>query len=256
MKLLLISLLIISIGYISLCTMLFFTQRSMIYHPPPESSTSRATPLYLTNHNIKLKVWQLHPEKQRALIYFGGNAEDVALNIPQFSELFQNHTIYLHNYREFSGSEGKPTEQALYSDALLLYEHVAGHHQTIDIAGRSLGTGVATFLAAHRKTNSLVLITPFDSLTSVASWYFPFLPVTLLMKDRFESINYASKLTMPKLVIIAEEDGIIPRKNSDNLLEALENRSTKLVIVPRADHNSVSLFKEYEESLRNFLNNQ
>lgn len=254
MKFLLCTLLIIVIGYISLCTVLYLTQRSMIYHPTPETKTTFATPFYLSNQNVKLKVWQHQPAKQQALIYFGGNAENVSLNIPQFAKIFPNHTVYLHNYRNYSGSEGKPTEEALYSDALLLYDHVKKKHKSIDIIGRSLGTGVATYLAANRKTNRLALITPFDSLTNVASSYFPFFPVTLLMHDRFESISHASSLTMPTLILIAENDGIIPFKNSNTLLEALDNKYTKAVIIPRADHNSISLFKEYEQSLSSFFN--
>lgn len=253
MKAVLVALLLCSLAYIAICTILYLSQRSSIYYPTPEVSARYGTPLVLSNGSVKLKVWKVQEGREQALIYFGGNAEDVALNIPQFVKLFPDHTLYLHNYRGYGGSGGSPTERGLLSDALLLYDQVRSTHKGVDVVGRSLGTGVATYLAANRDVERLVLVTPFDSLVNVASAHFPLFPVKLLMKDRYESFSYAPRLGMPKLILLAERDEIIPRRNSERLIDFLDRNTTRVTIIGGADHNSISVFREYEEAMAAFL---
>jgi len=246
---------IVMSGFVALCVLLYTRQRSMLYYPTPEVNSSEALAIRLSNQGQNLKVWYVQRDTDQALIYFGGNAEDVSFNISQFRRLFPHHSIYLHNYRGYGGSSGHPTEESLYSDATALYEYAIKQHQKITVMGRSLGTGVAVYLASQREVKRLVLVTPFDSMVNVASHYYPFIPVSLLLKDRYESIKRAGVLDMPVLVVAADRDEVIPRSSTDRLVSVLPPGNTIVTVISGANHNSIGSFPQYEESLRTFLTN-
>jgi hypothetical protein len=119
--------------------------------------------------------------------------------------------------------------------------------------GRSLGSGVAVQLAAARPVERLVLVTPYDSLVNVAREYFRWLPVGLLMRDRYESARRASQVSAPVLVVIAGDDEIIPRKRSDAIAAAFAPGQARVVVVPGVGHNTLDLSPKYLMSVRTFL---
>lgn len=249
--------LIFSAAYLAVCALLYFMQRNLLYFPTLPVSSKDAEAIMFENDNETLKIWHLRGTGTKALIYFGGNAEDVALNIPQFRRLFPEYHVYLHNYRGYGGSSGKPTEKALFSDACVLYDMVAQHHTDIAIMGRSLGTGVAVYLASQRPVNRLALITPYDSMTNVAADHYPFFPVTFLLHDRYDSLERAGKLTAETLILIAQHDEVIPRKRTDALIAALMNEVTIVEVIDATDHNTIGSAVTYEKALSSFFaNNQ
>ena len=165
--------------YIVLCFCLFLVQRSILYYPTSATTRADATPLFLTNENHNLKIWHVDRSADKALIYFGGNAEDVSGSVGYLKALFPNHDLYLANYRGYGGSSGSPSEQALFSDAVALYDHISGKYGEKIVKGRSLGSGVAIQLATERDVDKLILVTPYDSMVNVARYYYPFLPVSV-----------------------------------------------------------------------------
>jgi len=104
------------VGYAGICATLYLQQRSMLYFPTPESKSTRAQALSIATDGAVLKVWRLPGASDRALIYFGGNGDDVAANIAPFARAFPGVTIYLVNYRGYGGSTGTPSEAALLAD--------------------------------------------------------------------------------------------------------------------------------------------
>ncbi len=91
----------------------------------------------------------------------------------------------------------------------------------------------------------LILVTPYDSLLAIAAARFPFLPVSWLLLDRYESSRHAPKVAAPTLVIAAEHDEVIPRASSERLLARFASGIATLKVIPNADHNSVSEQPEY-----------
>jgi len=174
----------VAVAYGVLCAWVFFTQRGQIYFPTPVSEAPGAQALWVESQGERLKVWVVERTASRALLYFGGNAEDVAGNIEVFSETFPEHSLYLVNYRGYGGSSGRPSEAGLVADALAVFDHVQARHEDLAVMGRSLGSGVAVQLAAERPVARLVLVTAFDSRVNVAREYFRWLPVGMLMRDR------------------------------------------------------------------------
>jgi uncharacterized protein len=189
----------------------------------------------------------------RALIYFGGNAEDTALNIDAFSVAFPDHSLYLVNYRGYGGSSGRPTEAGLTADALTAYDHVRSEHSDITVMGRSLGSGVAVYLASERPVTRLVLVTPYDSLVNVARHHFRFLPVGALMRDRYDSASRAPQVRAPVLVVIAANDEIIPRARSEALVAAFPAEQVRTALIAGQGHNTLDLAPDYLGSVANFL---
>jgi len=189
-----------------------------------------------------------------ALIYFGGNAEDVSMNLPNFVERFPNHALYLMHYRGYGGSEGEPSEAAIMEDAFALFDVVAKRHSRIAAAGRSLGTGVAVHLAAERPVSRLVLITPYDSMTYVAESALPYVPVKWLIKDKYESWQYAPAISVPTLILMAENDEVIPAESTQRLYRLFKEGVATLLVIPETRHNSIAYSNIYWHALTAFLN--
>lgn len=239
--------------YCLFCLVLYVKQRSMLFYPVPEVRGTPAEALYIENGAERLKIWQLRGSSGRALIYFGGNAEDVSLNISFFRELLPEWSVFLCNYRGYGGSTGAPSEEALFSDALAVYDRVSQSHEIVGVMGRSLGTGVALYLGSSRDVERIALVTPYDSMVAVAASYYPIVPVSVLMKDRFESIEMAGDVKAPVLAIIAENDEVIPLKNSRRLVNVLDEKQTRTVVLEGVGHNTVDLSPEYRTLLQNFF---
>ncbi len=238
--------------YLAACLLLFFKQRDLLYFPTPEVNSTQAEAIWLDTQQQRLKLWKLH-QQPHAIIYFGGNAEAIEENITNFDQAFAGHTVYLANYRGYGGSSGNPSEQALFDDALAIYDAISTQYQSISVIGRSLGSGVAVYLATQRKIDKLVLITPYDSVKNVAQSHYPVFPVNWLLKDRFDSLSRASQLTQPILILLAEQDNTVPRKHSEALIKALNPELIQVEVIARSDHGSISSRRQYLDSLRRFL---
>jgi pimeloyl-ACP methyl ester carboxylesterase len=243
-------LLFVLILYAGLCVLLFMFQRSLIYFPQPRSSHNG------TNHDgttlMTLQVGtgtvlvSTRPNPgSEALIYFGGNAEDVSRNMPDFSAAFPNYAIYLLHYPGYGGSSGSPSEQAILAGALALFDRVHAEHKNIVVVGRSLGSGVAIHVASLRPVERLVLVTPYDSLGDVAAHNYPFLPVRWLLRDKFESWKYAPQVTAPTRIIVAQHDEIVPRASTDRLRTRFKDGIVSYVVVTGVDHNTISDSADY-----------
>jgi len=255
MKLIGSVILIAALGYGILCLLLFLRQRDMLYYPTPPRSPASVDAQLLRLHSEAetLQVWRVGDINERALIYFGGNAEDVALNSTSFQRLFPGWTVYLPNYRGYGGSSGRPDERGLFADALALYDLVRQDHAAVAVMGRSLGSGVAVFLAEQRDVDRLVLVTPFDSMAHLAATYYPWVPVRFLLRDRFDSRSRAGSLTMPILVLIAEQDEVVPASVSASLVAALHPEKARVEIIDGVGHNTIGSSPHYESVLARFL---
>lgn len=245
-------LIILLVAYLMAGLLLFFKQRDLLYFPTAESHTTQAQALWLDSDHNRLKIWKIN-NHQRAVIYFGGNAEAVEANITQFKELLPGYSIYLVNYRGYGGSSGSPSEQALFADALAVFDSISHQHGTVSVIGRSLGTGVALYLANQRPVDRVVLITPYDSIVNVAKSHYPSYPVGWFLKDRFDSIQHSQGLTQPTLVLTAANDQIIPAKNSQNLIAHLQQAPLQQVSIAASNHNDISLHAEYAAAITRFM---
>ncbi len=242
-----------AIAYACFLAFMYATQRSQIYFPTAESAHPGAQALYLESGGERLKIWNVPQPGGKALIYFGGNAEDVAGSIDALSSALPEQSLYLVNYRGYGGSSGRPTEEGLFVDGLAVFDHVRARHSSVAVMGRSLGSGVAVYVASRRPVNSLVLVTPFDSLVNVARGHLPHLPVWLLLRDRYESVRRTRDVASPVLAVMAQADEIIPEVRSSALVAAFPADQVSVAVVPGVGHNTLDRSPAYLGTVRAFL---
>jgi pimeloyl-ACP methyl ester carboxylesterase len=235
----------IGIVYLAICGLIFFFQRSLIYFPQPGEGNAGATLIALPVASERVLVCVRPKEGRHALIYFGGNAEDVSLNMPALAAGFPDSAIFLLHYRGYGGSSGKPSQDALFADAMSLFDQVHTSHPDVDVVGRSLGSGIAVYVASCRPVARLVLVTPYDSLKELAARQFPYLPVSWLLLDTFESWRFAPRVTAPTLIIAADHDEVVPRASTELLRSRFKSGVASFVTLPGTGHNTISASPEY-----------
>jgi uncharacterized protein len=238
--------------YLVACFLLYTGQQDMMYFPTPEVDAA-AEVLRLESNGETLKIWHRPRSSGRALLYFGGNAEDVARSIANLRTIFPDYDVYLMNYRGYGGSTGEPSEAGFYADAVALYDLAKQSNSTVSVIGRSLGSAVAAALATVRPVARLALVTPFDSIENVVKERFGFLPVSLLLRDKFEIASRVADIDAPVFLVLAENDQVVPRDRSMALIEAFADGEAEAVILGGTDHNSIGTSPDYLGDLRDFF---
>lgn len=208
---------VVAVLYVGFCAVLFLKQRLLIYYPQPNAIHDGITPMEMRVGGETVDVATRPADGQNALLYFGGNADDVSLDMRDFVQTFPGYSIYLLDYPGYGRSSGRPTEKAISADALALYDAVRAGHSHIVVVGRSLGSGVAVRLASERPIARLVLVTPFDSLGDAAAEQYPLVPVRWLLLDKYELWRYAPVVTAPTEIIAAADDHVVPRTSTERL---------------------------------------
>lgn len=240
----------------------FLLQDRLIFMPQPISGYSKKniTPRYQQQdysvqvNGVDLHGWLLPSDHQKLILYYGGNAEEVSFNLDDFTQRF-NASVLCLNFRGYGESSGKPSESALFADAVAVYDHIttAFPDKKVILMGRSLGSGVAAYLASQREVDGLILVTPFDSMQSVASTYYPILPVSLLLRHKFRSDRNVANLQVPTLVIGGNNDEIIPRKHTEQLIHCFPT-PPKVAWIAGAGHNNIQSAPAYWAALTAFIN--
>jgi hypothetical protein len=227
----------------------WLAQDRLVFFPQPVGSTAHlpaeAQPLEIVaSDGTRLRGWMRVATATPApiVLYFGGNAEEVSWTLAD-TRWPRDWTIVAVNYRGYGGSEGAPSEAALVADALAIYDAIAVRPDVdarrIVAFGRSLGTAVAVKLGAARPLAGAILVSPYDSMVEVGRTHYPWLPVSWLLKHRFDAQEDARRTQAPLLAIVADRDSIIPRERSRALYDAWAGPKTWLV-VPTTDHNTLS----------------
>jgi len=238
-----------------LCSLTFCAlQRKFLYFPQPARHMFGEANIHFDIEGEQLNGWVLNDGQARALIYYGGNAENIEDNIPFFDAVLPGYSVYLIPYRGYGDNTGAPTEQALYSDAVHIYQQIKGKHESISLMGRSLGSGVATYVAANRQVDKLVLVTPFDSIENVAKDIYWMLPVSLFIKDKFHSLSRVKDITAKTYIFIAENDQVISRTRTEQLVAQFGEQLVEVIVVSGAGHNTISQYSTYVDGIRRALN--
>jgi pimeloyl-ACP methyl ester carboxylesterase len=171
--------------------------------------------------------------------------------------MFPGMTVLAMNYRGYGDSHGIPGERQMMEDGRLLYDWLAatrsaGESGRIVVVGRSLGSGIAVQLAAERAVTALVLITPYDSILAVASRRFPAMPVSMLLRHRFESVNYVQRIVAPTLVLRAASDNVVPHFHTDSLVAKMSGPVTDETIA-HSNHGNIPYLSSAQLRIAGYL---
>jgi uncharacterized protein len=241
---------VIIIAYLGVCAAMFVFQRSLLYYPQPRQVTAMESTMPLHVEGAELVVTVRPHSGPKAILYFGGNGEDVSLNLASFSLAFPDQALFLLHYRGYGGSTGSPSEPANHSDAAALFRSVYAQHPEIAVIGRSLGSGIAVRLASESPVSRLILVTPYDSIEEIAAAQYPYLPVKWLLLDRYESWKYAPRIRIPTTIIAAEDDEVIPRASTDKLFARFPTGVASMIVIEGADHNGIGTTTGYLKALQ------
>lgn len=234
--------------YLSLVGYAFAWQRNLLYQPDPAFTAPPADgpPIQVVHltaaDGTRLIAWYLPPQGDNPIVlHFNGNAQGLAFQRWRWKRFADAGVgFFAVGYRGYSGSEGHPSEHGLIEDSNAAYDWVAARYPAsrIVIHGYSLGSGLAVRLAAQRPARALVLEAPYTSTVDVAAARLPWLPVRLLMKDRFQSTDWIGKVHMPVLILHGTRDSVIPFRFGRRLFE-MANSPKQFVAMRGSDHNTL-----------------
>jgi len=231
MKYLYLTLSSLIVAYAVVIIFIYFYQRNLLYHPSENNyqddkiQFSYNEIFIKVDEEVKLKSWLIKKDfkKFKTLVIFHGNAGHLSNRIYKLNELYKlDINILLISWRGFSGNKGSPTEQNLYKDAEAaiqwLNENRVNNNQII-LYGESLGSGVAVEIGKKNNFNSIILESPFTSIENSAKIYYPYLPVKLLLKDRYDSISKIKSINTPILIMHGKKDDVVPFSMGQELFE-------------------------------------
>jgi uncharacterized protein len=239
--------------------LLWSQQRRLIYLPAPRAVPPAATVLpgaeevsFPTEDGLRLDGWFVPAAatsrgkgRGPAVLVCNGNGGNRSLRAPLAAALARaGLAVLLFDYRGYAANPGRPAEPGLAADARAAVAYLAARPE-VDPArlvyfGESLGAAVALRLAVERPPAALVLRSPFGSLAEVGRRHYPWLPVSLLLADRYDAAGRAGRLAAPLLVVAGGRDRIVPPAHSRRLFEAAPEPK-RFVLLPGADHNDLDL---------------
>ena len=247
--------LVIFFIYFLILVFLYFYQRNLLYHPNENNYSEDRISVEIenvkikTSDNIELLGW--YHEKNlkdfKTLIFFHGNAGSLENRIHKLNH-FQDMNInfLIIAWRGFSGNKGNPSEQGLYEDGKsaidwLIKKGVS--EKNLILYGESLGTGVATHLAQNKNYAGVILETPFTSMIDAAKKFYPYIPVKLLLKDKFENYKKIKNINSPILIMHGEVDQLVPFSMGKKIYE-IANKPKYSYFTKYDNH-----MMEYDENL-------
>jgi len=257
---------ILVLAVAAVLALIWIGQRRLIYFPdrslptPAAAGLSGAEAVEMpVEDGSTLHGWFLPSPRQPAsftVIVFNGNAGNRAYRVPLATALRRHGlAVLLFDYRGYGDNAGTPTQQGLEADARAARAYVVGRPdvrpERVVYLGESLGTAVATILAARQPPAALILRSPFTSLADVGKIHYAILPVGWLLADRFATADAIAGVRSPVLVIAGDRDSIVPPELSRRLFDRI-TASKELVIVPWADHNDRALL-DGEQMIRSIV---
>ena len=251
------------VAYAAVVALVFVFQRSLQYFPSTDARDAAErtgglmqTVTYRTEDGLQLSAWFRPPrDGLPTLVRFHGNGGqhgDRAGSMQPY--MARGYGVLLASYRGYGGNPGKPTEDGLYADGRAALAWLAS--QGIDdgeivLYGESLGTGVAVQMATEHDIAGLVLEAPFTSAVDIGQAAYRWLPVRLLMWDRFDNLSKIGRVSMPLLLIHGEADRVIATRFGRRLFEAANEPKTA-VFIPNGGHSDLD-FHGIAETVLTFL---
>ena len=252
------------LAYFIIILFVYFYQRNLLYHPSEnnylnDKITFNYEEIFIeTDKNINLKSWFIKKDlnKFKTVLIFHGNAGNLFNRVYKLNELNKlDVNILLISWRGFSGNKGKPTEKNLYHDAeeaIKWLNNRGAISKNIILYGESLGTGVATELGTSNAFGGIILESPFTSIANAAKIYYPYLPVNIILKDRYDSIGKIKNITTPILIMHGRKDNIVPQKMGLELYE--KANQPKFSYFPENDDHMMEYNDNLLNSIKLFIN--
>lgn len=190
------------------------------------------------------------------ILFFHGNAGNLS-RWGNLAEYFveKQYNVLVMDYRTYGKSKGKLSEKALYHDAQYCYDYLKDHYneKNIMVYGRSLGSGIATYISYKNNPKHLILETPYYSILDVAQSRFPVFPVKKILKYKLLSYKYIKAVKCPVLMLHGTHDKVVPYASAQKLFAASPKGKTTFVTMEGGGHGNLNTFDEYHNYLNRIL---
>ncbi|GIU92122.1 MAG: hypothetical protein KatS3mg011_1028 [Acidimicrobiia bacterium] len=230
---------------VSFVGLVWLGQRRLIYLPDrslPSPPAEVTVVEFTTEDGVPHRGWWVPAETGPVgtVVVFNGNAGNKAGRLPLARRLAERGAdVLLFDYRGYGDTPGAPSEEGLVADGRAAAVIAEGRSRgPVVYFGESLGAAVAVGVAAEHPPAGLVLRSPFTSLVDVGRFHYPFLPVGLLLRDRFPVVDLAEGIDAPVVVVLGTGDRVVPPEQSRRVADAF---AARVVEVPGADHNDPEL---------------
>jgi uncharacterized protein len=249
--------------YFFIILLVYAFQRNLLYHPNENNYSDDQILVTVkkvrinTKDNIELISWYHNKNKSdyKTILFLHGNAGSLKNRIHKINHLKNIDVNFLIiAWRGFSGNKGKPTEEGLYEDARSAIKWLKSQgvaEKNIIIYGESLGTGVAIEIAQHKNFAGIILESPFTSMIDVAKDKYPFLPVSLLLKDKYESNKKIKNIKIPIMVMHGKVDNIVPFHMGKKIYD--EAKMPKYFYFPEYDNHMMNYDENFLNVLKNYI---
>ena len=210
------------LGYIALCVLMAIYQRDLLYKPDKKQFSPKAYGLPMDEVRFKasdgtsLAAWYApaRGKQQVVFVFFFGNGGHLGMRrTDMLGVMEQGYGVLALNYRGYGKSEGNPTEEGLYDDAhtaITWLKAKGTAEKNMMIYGESLGSGIAIEMATYFDFKGIILESPYTSIIEAGAYHYPYVPVSLLLKDRYDSIAKVSQVDEPVLIVHGTDDRIVP----------------------------------------------
>lgn len=240
--------------YFAQTWILFPTQLAALGRPVLPDTAERlavVTPDGARLSGVLIPASSRREAEPQLILGFGGNAWNADLLADYLHEVFPEDDVVAFHYRGYPPSTGRPSAASLLADSIIIYDYLERKlgPARFDAVGISIGAGVSVHLARHRALSGLVLVSPFDSLASLAGQHYWWLPVRWLLRHRMSPIDIVRQVRTPAALIVAEKDRIVPPARSEPLRRAIPNLVFDHV-VPGAGHNDVFNRPDFIDALK------
>ncbi len=250
--------------YLMIGSALYFLQEKILFRPTVLTQTyvfkfsHPFEELFLkAEDNAVINALHFKAEQPKGVIlYFHGNAGDLS-RWGQITEYFvdRNYDVLVMDYRTYGKSTGALSEHALYSDAQMCYDYLKEHYkeEAISIYGRSLGTGIGTYIAANNKPKQLILETPYYDIPDVAKHRFPFFAVKSMLHYKLPTHEFIQNVSCNISMIHGTNDYVVPIKSGEKLFKTAPKNLTSLTVIENGSHNNLVQFESYHEKIKEIL---
>jgi fermentation-respiration switch protein FrsA (DUF1100 family) len=237
-------------AYAALSVVAYLGQRKLMYFPDTERTAPAAEGLTAvaertieTPDGQHIVAWYGKAEPGKpTLLYFHGNGGSLADRAPRIARFMsEGWGVYMMTYRGYGGSTGRPSEAANVADARLAYQALVKEGvapTSIIVYGESLGSGIAVRIAAELPVAGVILDAPYTSIAEIAARTYPYLPVRLILIDRYETTRYIGAIKAPLLILHGARDSVVP-VDMGRELARLAPEPKRLVIFPDGHHSDL-----------------
>ncbi|MEM6462192.1 MAG: alpha/beta hydrolase [Pseudomonadota bacterium] len=242
---------IVAVFYIAAASLMYVFQRDLLFRssgvltgPQEHGLDNVYAETVAMRDGTSVTVWRSSPSDEAAptVLYFHGNGGNLAGRARRFQSIIDNgFGLYAPTYRGYPGAGGQPSEAAIVSDALEHFDRASENSSAIVVHGESLGTGVAVAVAAERDARAVVLEAPYTAALDIAAQAYPWLPVSLLMRDPFLSRSRIGDVDEPLLIVHGSADATIPLSHGQALYD-IANEPKHLVVYEGAGHTQLWSF--------------